>query len=370
MPLTLDRNVLNYRHPARSATESVVVCGRRSSLAGATRSTGLGPADAISFRDQTALSVGLAIMARTELTPVLERMFGGVRSLAKDLEIPAVIVISDVAYDFRKIREELKPHTLLVASHLPDVQQAVTEDEVLLVPLLHEPQTRQVQISQALLEAIADDHLQTGARVIAVYAAYDRDNLDTISIINLSEHLAKLTSRDLQRLETQVPLPTLRRVVDLAVEIGREGREGKPVGTMFVVGHHRRIMELSHEQVHDPFRGYQRKERMVSNPRVRESIKELAQIDGAFIIASDGCVMAAGRILDAPASGLTLSKGLGSRHWAAAAITKETNAVAIAVSESTGTVRLFQGGVVVLRIEPFDQAMKWLDVETEPPATE
>lgn len=309
-------------------------------------------------------------MLRVELTPVLRRLFSAVRALAQDLEVTAVLVVSDVAYDFKQIRDDLQPHKLLVASHLPDVQQAAVEDGVMLVPLLHEPQTRQVQVSQALLEAIADDHLQTGARVIAMYAGYERDNLDTISVINLSEHLTKLTSRDLQRLETQVPLPTLRRVVDLAVEIGREGREGKPVGTLFVVGNHRRVMELSHEQVHDPFRGYQKKDRMISNPRVRESIKELAQIDGAFVIASDGCVIAAGRILDAPATGLTLSKGLGARHWAAAAISKATNAVAIAVSESTGTVRLFQDGVVVLRIEPFDQAMKWLDVDTEPPTAE
>ncbi|MBL8848042.1 MAG: DNA integrity scanning protein DisA nucleotide-binding domain protein [Planctomycetaceae bacterium] len=309
-------------------------------------------------------------MQRSEISPVIRRIFSSVRALAHELEVSAVMVVSDIAYDFKQIRSELEPHKLLVASHLPDVQQAVIEDGVMLVPLLHEPQTRQVQVSQALLEAIADDHLQTGSRVIAMYAGYERDNLDTISVINLSEHLTKLTSRDLQRLETQVPLPTLRRVVDLALEIGREGREGKPVGTLFVVGSHRRVMEMSHEQVHDPFRGYQRKDRMISNPRVRESIKELAQIDGAFVIASDGCAIAAGRILDAPATGLTLSKGLGARHWAAAAISKGTGAVAIAVSESTGTVRLFQDGVVVLRIEPFDQAMKWLDVDTEPPEKE
>ena len=101
-----------------------------------------------------------------------------------------------------------------------------------------------------------------------------------------------------------------------------------------------------------------------------ESVKEIAQMDGAFIISADGCVMAGGRILDAPAEELTLSKGLGSRHWAAAAISKATNAVAIAVSESSGTVRLFQNGMVVLRIEPMDQAMKWFDVDTEPPASE
>jgi hypothetical protein len=162
-------------------------------------------------RGQTALAVSLATMARTELTPVLQRMISAVRSLANDLEVPAVIVISDIAYDFQKIRTELEPHKLLVASHLPDVQQAATEDGVVLVPLLHEPQTRQVQVSQALLEAIADDHLQTGARVIAIYAAYDRDNLDTISIINLSEHLTKLTSRDLQRLRRQARGDAVRR---------------------------------------------------------------------------------------------------------------------------------------------------------------
>ena len=158
--------------------------------------------------------------------------------------------------------------------------------------------------------------------------------------------------------------------MDLAVEIGREGREGKPVGTLFVVGNHRKVLSMSHEQVFDPFRGYNRKERTLRDPRVRESLKELAQIDGAFIISADGVVEAAGRQLDAPEEGLTLSKGLGSRHWAAAAVSKVTKAVAIAVSESTGTVRIFQSGMVVLRIEPMERGrgLKWHDVETEPPS--
>jgi DNA integrity scanning protein DisA with diadenylate cyclase activity len=308
-------------------------------------------------------------MRRNDIPPTLTRLLQAAKQIVHDLELQATLLLSDLPYDFKAIAIGLQPQRLVVASHLQDVQQAAIEDDVPLVPLVHEPQTRQVQVSQALLEAIADDLLQTGARVVALYAGFERENIDTLSIINLSEHLTKLTSRDLQRLETQVPLPTLRRVVDLAVEIGREGREGKSVGTMFVVGNHRKVMELSHEHIHDPFKGYQKKDRMISNPKVRESIKELAQIDGAFVVSSDGCVMAAGRILDAPATELTLSKGLGARHWAAAAISRATNAVAIAVSESTGTVRLFQNGVVVLRIEPMDQAMKWLDVDTEPPPT-
>ncbi len=306
-------------------------------------------------------------MSRDNLPPILASLIRQARFIVEDTGCIATVVLADVPYDFKNIHQLLKESPLIVASPVTAVLDAARADGVKVVPLLQEPQTRQVQISQALLEAIADDFLKSGDRVLVLYSGYERDSIDSLSVINLSERLARLTARDLQRLETQVPLGTLRRVVDLAVEIGREGRESKKVGTLFVVGDHRKVLQMSHEQIHDPFKGYSKKERMISNARVRESIKELAQIDGAFIISSDGCVMAAGRILDAPAEELTLSKGLGARHWAAAAISKGTKGIAIAVSESTGTVRLFQNGTVVLRIEPMMQAMKWHDVDTEPP---
>ena len=308
-------------------------------------------------------------MRRVEFSSQLSSLIKAARRTAVENDAEAVVILAELPYDFAEIKKYLRGVRVVVATDKPDVQRAATEDKVDLVPLLHEPQTRQLQLSQALLEAIADDLLQPGDTIVGLYAVFERNIIDTISVVNLSEHLAKLTARDLRRLETQVPLETLRIVVDLAVEIGRDGREGKPVGTMFVVGNHRKVLPLSHEAVHDNFRGYGQKERMIRSPRVRESIKEIAQLDGAFIISSDGIVHAAGRILDAPAEGLTLSKGLGARHWAAAAISKRTSAIAIAVSESTGTVRLFQDGIVVLRIEPMDRAMTWHDVETEPPPT-
>lgn len=306
-------------------------------------------------------------MKRAELNPQFQSLLLAAREIAEANAAVAVVILAELPYDFQEVANVLQPVRLIVASDKPDVQRAASDDGIGIVPLLHEPQTRQLQLSQALLEAMADNFLQTGDTVVALCAVFERDSMDTLNVIHLAEHLAKLTARDLQRLETQVPLETMRTVVDLAVEIGREGREGKPVGTLFVVGNHRKVLSMSHEQVHDPFRGYPRKERLVRSPRVQESMKELAQIDGAFIISSDGVVQAAGRILDAPAAGLTLSKGLGARHWAAAAISKATHAVAITVSESTGTVRIFQDGFVVLRIEPMDRGMKWSDFETEPP---
>ncbi len=307
-------------------------------------------------------------MKRVSLSTQTTSLLQTARRVAKDCEAESIVVLADLPYDFKEFKRILKSVRLLIATDKPDVQRAATDDEIDLVPLLHEPQTRQLQLSQVLLEAIADDLLRPGDTIVALYSGFERDMLDSLSVINLGEHLAKLTSRDLQRLETHVPLETLRIVVDIAVDIGREGREGRPVGTLFTVGNHRKVLELSYEAVHDNFKGYSKKERSLRNPRVRESIKEIAKLDGAFIVSSDGIMQSAGRILSGPKDQtITLSKGLGARHWAAAAISKATNAICIAVSESNGTVRIFQDGTVVLRIEPLDRAMKWHDVETEPP---
>ena len=103
---------------------------------------------------------------------------------------------------------------------------------------------------------------------------------------------------------------------------------------------------------------------------MREGIKEIAQIDGAIVVSADGTVEAAGRFINAPATGITLSKGMGARHWTAAAISRVTKAIAVTVSETNGTVRIFQDGQVMLRIEPLRRALKWREFEYEPPQAE
>ncbi len=306
-------------------------------------------------------------MIRQELTRECQRILSAATKLAEAVQAAAIVLIAERPLDFARLKQETGNFRIIVASDQKDVQDAAKHDDIAVIAIQHDPQTRQFQVTQVLLEAIADELLQTGDVVVVVYSTFEKDTSDTISVVRLAEQLSKLTSRDLQRLETKVPLETLRIVVDLACDIGRDGREGKPVGTLFVVGNHRKVMELSTEQIHDPFRGYPKTERSIRNPRVRESIRELAQIDGAFVISSDGLAIAAGRHLRASAEGLTLSKGLGSRHWAAAEISKATGAIAIAVSESTGTVRVFQDGKIVLRIEPMRNAMKWHDVSADSP---
>ncbi len=223
------------------------------------------------------------------------------------------------------------------------------------------------KLTQALLNGVAQELLEQGRGVIVAYSGFEAETIDSISYIRLDEHLGRLTARDLRQLETSVPLDTLKTVVDVAVEIGREGREGKAVGTMFVVGDSRKVSSHCQPAGFDPVKGYGREERDLHDPRVREAVKEVATLDGAFIVSSEGIVEKAAQLVDAPYTDLTLSKGLGSRHWAGAAISKATKAVAVVVSQSSGTVRIFHNGEVVLRIEPLRQAMKWKDFEYEPP---
>jgi diadenylate cyclase len=144
---------------------------------------------------------------------------------------------------------------------------------------------------------------------------------------------------------------TLRRVVNLAVEIAREGREGRKIGTLFVVGDSEEVLRHSRPMILDPLYGHPHESKRIDDPDTRETLKELAQLDGAFVVSDEGVVLSAARYIDAASDDLELPLGLGSRHVAAASISKQTKAVAVAVSESS-TVRMFDEGELVAQIVP------------------
>lgn len=287
--------------------------------------------------------------------------------MADVAEADALLFLLESDLDWSKLCQYKGKQQILLASDDPAHLQGAQEQGFNVIQLNIPDSPVYERLTQALLESVADDFLPPSACVVALYSGFEAGAIDSLSVIRLNEHLGRLTVHDLRQLETRVPLDTLKTTVDLAVDIGREGREGKPVGTLLVVGDHRKVLKHCHPLGFDPVRGYNLSDRRLEDPKVRESVKEIAQLDGAFVVSSDGSIIAACQYISAPAAELTLSKGLGARHWAAAAISRATGAVAISVSESNGTVRLFQNGEVMLRIEPFRRAMKWKDFEYDPP---
>lgn len=144
---------------------------------------------------------------------------------------------------------------------------------------------------------------------------------------------------------------TLESVILLAVDIAREGREGRKIGTMFVVSDHEHVMKLSRHMILDPLLGHPPENKHIDDPNVRETVKELAQLDGAFVVSDEGIVVSACRYIFADFEDIKLPLGLGSRHIAGASITKATKAIAVVVSESS-VVRVFDNGEMIGEILP------------------
>jgi diadenylate cyclase len=149
----------------------------------------------------------------------------------------------------------------------------------------------------------------------------------------------------------EVDTRVLEQTVSLAVEIAREGREGRKIGTLFVVGDSGEVIKRSKPLILDPLHGHPDESKQIENPDMRETIKELAQLDGAFLISNGGVVLSAARYIDAASDSLDLPLGLGSRHMAGASISRQTRAVAVVVSESS-MVRMFDDGELVSEIVP------------------
>ena len=149
----------------------------------------------------------------------------------------------------------------------------------------------------------------------------------------------------------EVNTGVLKQLVSLAVEIAREGREGRKIGTLFVVGDSGEVVRRSKPMILDPLQGHPDEDKSIEDPNMRETIKELAQLDGGFVVSNAGVVLSAARYIDAASDSLNLPLGLGSRHMARASISRQTDAVAVVVSESS-MVRMFDDGELVSEIVP------------------
>jgi diadenylate cyclase len=293
------------------------------------------------------------------------------RDLVKSLPADAVLLLTETPIDWEEVSRMLSGCKLFVAAENPALTRSLRDSpDWTVIDLDPEPLPTQERMNAALLKAVSEDQLQPGAHVVALYNGIATledapEPVDSLSVIHLGEHLERMTAQDLRVLGDAAPIDVLRAVVDLATEIGREGREGQPIGTILVVGDTRKVLSLSRFQNFNPFRGYSRAERDVRRRDVREQIKEIAKLDGAILIGRDGIAEAACLHLNVRADGVSLGKGFGSRHMAAAGISRMTTAVAFAISQSSGSVRVFQRGEEVLHIEPLARPHVWQPFKLE-----
>lgn len=215
--------------------------------------------------------------------------------------------------------------------------------------------TRFGQIRMAVFLASANGLVRRGDVIVFLTGGARSRSLDTVLVTEVGKETEILASQSLDlRPPPGTAVHVIERIIDIAAKLGSEGREGKAVGALFVVGDADRVERMSRQLILNPFRGYEPSERNVMDESLEETIKELSTIDGAFVIDGEGHIRTCGAYLKTALQddeNYSLPRGLGARHHAAAGISAVTDAIAITVSESTGTVTVFRSGEIVVEIE-------------------
>ncbi len=176
----------------------------------------------------------------------------------------------------------------------------------------------------------------------------DLDSLKGIVIVDLERsRIQKALAECAERVHPNV----LRAVLNVAMSIAQKGREGRKIGTAFVIGDVEEVLKRSSQLILNPYECHPISERDITNPATWESVREFAQLDGVFVIDETGIIVAAGRYLEVSGKDLKLRKGFGGRHLACAAITRETEAIAVVVSESGGDIRIYKDGEEIVEID-------------------
>jgi hypothetical protein len=210
--------------------------------------------------------------------------------------------------------------------------------------------TRAGQVKAAMLVCLARGVLQRGDRVVCLTGVDGSRSLDSLLVLTLGTESPLFGVLDSVVLPDDVRPEVFERTLTLATQLASEGREGRPVGALFVLGDSERVLRQSRRLVLNPFCGHPESERNLLDPDFEETIKEFSALDGAFVVRGDGVVLSAGTQLVPTVAHAPLPSGLGTRHAAAAGITAATSAVALCISQSTGTVSVFKAGTLLADI--------------------
>jgi DNA integrity scanning protein DisA with diadenylate cyclase activity/mannitol/fructose-specific phosphotransferase system IIA component (Ntr-type) len=206
---------------------------------------------------------------------------------------------------------------------------------------------RLAQLRSAVLVALTRGLISFSDRVCCMGGIAGSNQFDTVVVVDVEREFQTLLTGHADLLPSDVKPEVLERVLAVATDLAVEGREGRPVGGLFVVGDTDKVDKFIKPLVLNPFYGYKEEDRNILSPFMDETIKEFSSIDGAFIIRGDGVVESAGSLIQAADYDHPLPSGLGSRHAAAAAISVATQCISVVISSSTGQVTLFRRGVML-----------------------
>lgn len=269
--------------------------------------------------------------------------------LAAKNEVDHFLFISDEPIppaDLRGRRARKKVVYAVTSQRLAQ-ERAVKKFRALVIPNYDYSRVERVKV--ALVSALAQGAFKEGDLVLCMTGKVNQGS-DTLMQMRIGGSLEDRVAIEGVKLGDEFNSQVIDALIQLALQIGQEGFEGHPVGTIICIGDHSNVMAQSRQLTINPFQGLSEAERNVLDPKIRDAIKNFSLLDGAFVIREDGVVLAAGRYLSAVDDKVKIPLGLGARHTASAAITAATNCISLTVSQTSGAVRLFKEGKIVLEL--------------------
>ncbi|HLD88629.1 MAG TPA: diadenylate cyclase [Candidatus Nanoarchaeia archaeon] len=204
-----------------------------------------------------------------------------------------------------------------------------------------------VPIKELLMEAINKKYINKGDRVVCVEdESLGMGYKGLMFIFDVDKIFFNISNLNLA---SNISAEVLEATINVALEISKEGREGKKIGTAFIIGAKEELAKYTKQMILNPFSGYPEELRKITELNMNETVKEFAQLDGVFIIDESGLILSAGTHINVDASTIELP-GYGTRHRCSAAITKACNSIAVVVSESGGIISIFKNGKFVMKL--------------------
>jgi len=257
-----------------------------------------------------------------------------------------------LVHDYLLTKEDLKGRPVkkkIICAVSDEVKADMRREEgyaVILIPPYEYPRVERIKV--AVVSALSAGLLNEGETVLALTGLGKVP--DMLCNMKIGTGLDDNPLLEGLKLDPGFSSQVIEAFVDLAMRIGNEGFEGHPTGTLITIGDSTTVMERSRQLTLNPFQGVSESERNVLDPQIRGAIRNFSVLDGAFVAREDGVILAAGRYLQAESASLEVPLGLGARHASAASITRETKCIAITVSQTSGSVRIFRKGEIALEL--------------------
>ncbi len=199
-----------------------------------------------------------------------------------------------------------------------------------------------------IIEAIKRKYVQKDSTILFLFdnSISEEYNLGMI-VLEVSKVVYRIAKFNLAEFLEQERI--LEKIIEIVEDIRNEGREGKKIGTLFIIGDETELSEFIKPLILNPFHGYPDQLIDILNNDLTETIKEYAQLDGCFIINNEGIIKSAGTYIDIDTKDIKRYYGWGTKHLAAVAITEKTKSIAILLSESGGKIKIFKSGKLILK---------------------